>query len=591
MTTKVKKRKAKKVLSEKEKLQNSHIREVRTLMSNVGFTRLLGVDGTHFVYMDRQSEFDDVFVLDNVILVCEYTIGDPGHHLQRKKIIYDRINENTTRFVSYLLSNNIFPSLNEYYEGLGTKYTCSQIQVKILYASYVAISDSDKKLVDDIVFFDYPIVQYFKAFARVVKYSAIYEFCEFVGVPYYKVGDNILRTSTDLTQSFCGNILPVEHSQYKEGYNIVSFYIDAESLLKRIYVLRNECWREDDGGAFYQRMVNDSKISSMRRYLATQKRVFVNNIIATISTEHASLLDDENNPIDITEDGLFQQSGGYTQITPVKIRIDDATNIIGIVDGQHRIYAYHKGDDVYEKDIAIMRKTQKLLVTAILYPRNESKEYRKQFEAKLFLEINKTQSKIKSSLQQEIERILEPFSTTSISKDVIAKLNVNGPLQGLLESHSYDKNKVKTTSIISYGLKPILKFENTEDSDGFFSIWPNPDKERLISNQGDRYSLKSEYVDYCASNIRELFIALKCIFPQEEWHVYEPKTGKGRLTITFVNGMLNLLRCLIKNQKSLYSKEQYQQKLKNLATDFDFRQYGGSRYRQMGEDIYTQYFC
>ena len=66
------------------------MKEIREIMSRIGFTRLSGIDGKEFVYDGRTSELDDIFICENIILLTEYTIGDP--HILTKKIIYDKIN-------------------------------------------------------------------------------------------------------------------------------------------------------------------------------------------------------------------------------------------------------------------------------------------------------------------------------------------------------------------------------------------------------------------------------------------------------------------------------------------------------------------
>ena len=83
------------VLSQEERLrrkeQRDQKKEIRDIMSRIGFTRLNGIDGKEFVYDGRTSELDDIFICENIILLTEYTIGEP--HILKKKIIYDKINK------------------------------------------------------------------------------------------------------------------------------------------------------------------------------------------------------------------------------------------------------------------------------------------------------------------------------------------------------------------------------------------------------------------------------------------------------------------------------------------------------------------
>ena len=110
-----------------------------------------------------------------------------------------------------------------------------------------------------------------------IKLSARHEFLEFLEVDESGFGDNMLSSSTGTTNCFSGYILPEEKSSFNEGYKIITFYIDAESLLKRAYVLRQEGWRKKENVGYYQRMLDSRKITSMRKYLSEEKRVFINN--------------------------------------------------------------------------------------------------------------------------------------------------------------------------------------------------------------------------------------------------------------------------------------------------------------------------
>lgn len=80
---------------------------------------------------------------------------------------------------------------------------------------------------------------------------------------------------------------------------------------------------------------------------------------------------------------------------PVTIKLPDKPNSIGIIDGQHRVFAYHESKDD-DADIAALRIQQNLLITGIIYPEGISDLEREKFEAKLFLEINSTQTNAKS---------------------------------------------------------------------------------------------------------------------------------------------------------------------------------------------------
>ena len=88
------------------KEQRDQIKEIRDLMKRIGFTRLIGIDGKEFVFDERTSELDDIYVCENIIIITEYTVGEP--HLLKKSILYNKINNNPGAFLRFLLENKVF---------------------------------------------------------------------------------------------------------------------------------------------------------------------------------------------------------------------------------------------------------------------------------------------------------------------------------------------------------------------------------------------------------------------------------------------------------------------------------------------------
>ena len=587
-------KKTKKKLSAQEKArikeQKAQQKEITNILKNIGFSKLPYIDGREFQYNGRTTEIDDIFVYENVILIVEYTIiGSPGEHLLKKNYFYDKVNTDKRAFLDFLLSEPKLSSFKNYYDDkIQYKYTKNQLRIKILYCSKQTISAEHKGLVNkEVVFFDYHIVKYFYSLTKVIKRSSKYEFFDFLNIPIKQIGENIKSSSTISSNTFCGHILPEEKSSFQEGYKIVSFYIDAESLLKRAYVFRQNGWRDIENVGHYQRMLVASKIASMRKYLADKNRVFINNVIVSIATDKIKLFDTNNNEFKLNKKGLFEGNSS-TDVTPTLIQINDECNVIGIIDGQHRTYAYHEGDDQYETKISEQRKIQNLLVTGILFPSEESIQKRLKFEANLFMEINSTQTNANSQLKQEIELMLNPFSSIAIAKKILYELNVSGPLGNLIEHYWYEKGKIKTASIVSYGLKPLIKVDDIKATDSLYLIWPNAEKSKLKLKDSVDFDILKDYVDFCVTKIRDIMIAFKSELADEQWTIYSHKTQYGILSVTFINGVLNVLRLLIQNNK-IASVSDYKTKLKNIS-NFNFRQYKSSQYRKLGEDIYNAYF-
>ena len=592
MATAKRKKTTTKKLSPQEKSLKKEKRdqrnEISTILKNIGFQRLTYIDGKHFEYDNRKTEMDDVFINENIILITEYTIGKPGDHLLKKSIFYNKVNEDIRSFIDFLLTEEKLKSFKKYYEEkIEGNYSKNELRLQILYCSKKAISEDHKNVVENVIFFDYHIVQYFKSLTKVIKQSSKYEFLDFLKIPFDEFGSNIKNSSVSSSNKFSGHILPEEKSSFDEGYKIVSFYIDAESLLKRSYVLRQSGWRDIENVGHYQRMFEAKKINSMRRYLTEKNRVFINNIISTISIDKIKLYDKEDKLLSINENGQFVGDNA-TEVTPALIEINDECNIIGLIDGQHRTYAYHEGDDQFEMTISKLRKIQNLLVTGILFPKVENKQTRLKFEANLFLEINSNQTNVKSQLKQEIELMINPFSTIAIGKRILIGLNKSGPLGNLIEQYWYEKRKIKTASIVSFGLRPLIKIEDIKAKDSIYSIWKNPDKQKLKVKYNKEFDLLDEYVNFSVEKIRDMFIALKMTLAPDQWETYRPSNPRALLTVTFINGILNVLRLLIENNK-VASIDDYKIKLKDIDK-FDFKEFKSSQYRKMGNAIYDKYF-
>lgn len=514
-------------LTKEQKEQNAQKKDIRGFLGRIGFHRIPGIEGKHFIYDGKQSELDDIFLLENVFMIVEYTIGEKyKEHLAKKNLLYTKIVSDPGAFIDFLLKDSRFESLKSYYDQtIKPNYpNNSQIQLRIVYCSKAEVSQEYKESINQIRYFDMYVAHYFKYLSAALKKSAVNEFLDFLDIPQSNYGRNITSNQTH-SDKFEAYILPEVKSFFKEGYKIVTFYMDPQSILNRAYVLRHEGWREKSSSVYYQRMADPKRIAEIRKYLAHENRVFVNNIIVTMSANDVDFRDKSDKVIEVSDTGKLLNNEGEYKTGIIKLSIVDKPNCIGIIDGQHRVFAYHVGDDVYEDKISQLRKEQNLLVTGVVFPKNELEEERRKYEATLFKEINVKQAKISSHLQQELEVMVEPFSLISIGKEIISHLTDSGPLSGKLERFSFESGKVKIPSIVSFGLKPLIKIGECEDS--LYTIWNKDNKEKLLSAQKElNYSLKNDYVAFCTESIRNLFIGVKNNIPSEEWKIYSPAEKK-----------------------------------------------------------------
>ncbi len=543
--------------------------DVKSLFINSGF-KLINSAGKEFQFKGRTGEIDNIFIYENIIILCEDTYcKDVGKHLLNKKILFDLILQNPSDFVEFLALG--FDDFKDIHEKRGL-YSSHHYEVKIIYCSRYPISAEHVQQCGGIYFFDYPRLRYFSSLVKIIGKSSKYELFKFFQLNFSEIGEARIKGKISQTnKGYEGFLLPEDHSNYPKGYKVLSFYVDPETLLQKSYVLRKDSWADPD--SCYQRMLEAKKIKSMRKYLNASKRVYVNNLIVTLPSN--TFINDPATSAHLKENELHD-------VRHVEIHLPDEFNSIGIIDGQHRIFSYHEGMDVNEETISKLRKCQNLLVTAILYPKGISELERTQFEATLFLEINDEQAKARGDLKQAIELLVRPFSTTAISKAVISRLARRGPLCGLLEEHYFDEEyKIKTSSIVSYGLKPLVKFEG---DDSLMRIWDHPDKED-IKNQTNKILLDA-YIDFCTLKINDLLIAAKLNIGSEIW------TNSDRqnrvLSPTLINGFIVCLRELIKAEY-VGDKDFYQKQLEGINY-FDFSKYKSSHWKQLGVEIFNKFF-
>ena len=446
--------------------QRNYRSEIRAIFRNVGFEKVLGVSDQEFTFCGVTSDFDDVFIYENIIVFVEYTLTKAdkiGDHLKPKKIVYDKIINSKIDFLVFF--ENKFETFKT---SRGDFYDHEQCKVIILYCSKNTVNQKYKDIIANIKYFDYQIIKYFKSVTEAVKLSTRFEFFSFLGLKHDEIGSKVIANPVS-SDTYKGSILPHSYSNFDKGYKVVSFYIDPDSLLQRSYVLRKDGWRDEVG--LYQRMIVKNKITTIRRYLVKEKRVFINNIIVTLPSS-TKLIDQSSNTINPIN---------LTKTEPVTIQIPKGFNVIGLIDGQHRVFAYHEGGES-DNEIMKLRVKQNLLVTGIIYPESITAKEKTKFEANLFLEINANQTNAKSDLKQAIELLLRPYSSESIGKGVINRLNNIGPLEDFFERHFYDNHKIKTTSIVSYGLKSIVKLSGL---DSFYSLWKDERKTELKLENND----------------------------------------------------------------------------------------------------------
>lgn len=560
------KKKAKKKLSVEERKKRARERafkrQARAIFSKSGFERVPEVADKEFEYQDSTSDFDDLFVSENIIVLAEYTLSNEsgtGEHFKNKAHIYKKILDDPNAFLKFLFER--FAAIKP---KISAKYHSSQLRLRIVYFSEHEVKPAHASLAPEVATAWRGVMQYFRSLADTVERSSRHELFHFLKLDLAEVGKNGIISEIEGEEPYPGSLLPEAHSEYPDGYKLVSFYVTPAALLKRAYVLRRDGWRDSEG--LYQRMIDKKKIRSIRAYLKDRRRVFVNNVVVTLPAD--TRIDDQK--------GKDVDPSDIEKTTPVVIKLRDRPNSIGIIDGQHRIFSYFEGvsDD---PDIAVFRDRQNMLATGIIYPEDASEEERQKFEAEIFLEINSNQNSAKSDLKQAILVITKPFSDESIGKRVVGRLARDGALEGLLQKNYFETGVLKTSSMVSFALSRLVRIEGDE------SLFQHA-KEELKSKLKAKKNVGAvtEYVDFCSTELRQFLGAAKAVLGNEKWAIKTAKS-EGILSVTSVNALIILFRKVV-DTYGLGGFELYRKNLAKLP-EFNFDDFHSSQYNRMAEDM------
>lgn len=555
--------------------QRQFRKRIQEVFSTAGFEGI-PARGKQLTFLGRQGEFDSVFLFENLIVIAEDTCltssDDIYQHVLKKDMFYEHLRGNKNAFIDYLKAT--FPRVRA---ALRPEFQPSDVIFVTLHCSKNRMEERHKERFPNFHFLEDRNLRYFRALAATLGRSLRFELFKFFDLH----ARDIKVASGQANTTFQGFLLPESPSGFPAGYKVATFYVDPETLISLSYVLRKDGW--SDSERLYQRMISRRKIRSMRQYLSQDARVFINNVIVALPAT-TRLVDENNNTVD---------PAGLTKTETVGIQLANEFNTVGIVDGQHRVFAYHEGSDKFEAKIAPKRRKQQLLVTGVIYPSGVTEEQQREFEARLFLEINDKQTRTRPELRQAIEAVVNPFSVIAIARAVVNRLAADGPLCGVLEEDQFDVGKLKTSSIVSYGLRHIVK---PEGDDTLFNLWSHTKKPALkvaiIAASNDEKiarpptrAVLDNYLAFCTREVNLLLIGYKKFIPKELW-TFDRKISRALMT-TAINGLIFCLRRLIQEGKTAKSADAYEAGLAKAGIRFtpDKFKYKSSHWRDLGETI------
>jgi DGQHR domain-containing protein len=568
MAVKPKKKKARKKkvpLTPKEKLQKKKQvalhKNILELFRRLGF-EYISTDGRKASFAGQEGEFDNVFLFENLIIICEETVGEnnTSDHLKGKYIFYEKMLSKKDEFLKWIKT----PSLGEEKFKKFEEYTNARYKFFHLYFTDTAVEEEKQETYNKFKYLDSKVARYFLKIADCIRFSARNEFYKFLGIESTQVGNPKASTNESIHSAV---IFPEDVSGMPNGVHVVSFIMTAKELLDCAYVFRKENLTEDSG-FYYQRLIEKKKIVSIRSFLVKEQRTFIDNIIVSLPKEAKfyTVGDEEEKALSLKE---------LSEVTNnVEIKIPYKSNSIGIIDGQHRVFGHHEGPDKDETVISKLREKRHLFVTGLFYDKGKFTEAEKRkFESKLFLEINSKQKKVSTQLLQDVQSLQDPLSAIGISTSVIRKMNNRSPFVNHFILSELDKKGIKTPTIINYALNQLVEIDAKKET--LFKYWPKAGKGKILTAKDQEAdSLRIEYVTFCSDSICKFFTAVKETF-DDDWIM----DGSSKLmTVTSIVAFLKSYNYTLEFYGEIKEIKFYREKLSKLKDKIDFKDKKGFPY-------------
>ena len=548
--------------SQKREARAFH-RRIRKVFCDMGFTYIV-TEGREFRLGNRQMEIDAAYVKDNIVLLCEDTVGKNNHsaHVMTKHDTAEKIKNDQRGFLDWFKAQS--PVVAKLVEEFGE----TRMKIFSLYFSkyHGSWSLEDKARYSCLQLVPLRVLEYFHWIAQCIKCSAVYELYRYLGLKMRDVG--IISNHREDSVFDAPIVYPTQFIGGDNRVRVVSFMISAEDLLKIAYVMRRDGWENPD--VVYQRLIEKNKIKKIREFLCANQTTFYNNIIAVLPDSV------KVEAPDLTPQSIFSVADETQKWT--KLSISKDFNTIGIIDGQHRVYAYHEGGK-YDDRVAKLRRKLHLLVTGIVFPASMSEQEKRKVQSKIFVDINGNAKPVDAGLLLHIGKMQAPLADTSIAQDVIDEMNLNGLFEDKFQESRLSSGKLRTASIIKFALRYLVAIDPADGKGSFISHW-NGDVESL--KNGDVEAKKS-YVTYCARCLNDYFLSVKRTFDKDwKWD------GSDTLlpSVVAINGfVLALSKVLLK--ESPQTTEGYLEHFKKLKIDFSKKKfkYRSSQYHKFAHQI------
>ena len=537
-------------------------RKIRKMFCDMGFS-YVATQGNEFRLGSRRIEIDAAYIKDNIVLLCEDTVGrnNSSDHVLKKQEAAEVIRSNKSGFLSWFVAQ--YPVAAQQKERFGA----SRIKIFSLYFSkyHSNWSEEDVQRYSCLKLIPMRVLEYFRWMTQCIKCSAIYEVYRYLGLRIRDIG--VINNQSQDSVFDAPIVYPTQFIGGDERIRVVSFMISAGDMLRIAYVMRRDGWENSD--AVYQRLIDKNKIKKIREFLCNNQTTFYNNIIAVLP-----------DTVKVCAPGKSPQSiftvSDETIWTQLSLPKD--FNTVGIIDGQHRVYAYHEGGKQEER-VSLLRSKLHLLVTGVVFPSSMEEFEKRKVQSKIFVNINGNAKPVDAGLLLHIRKMQSPLDDTSIAQDVIDSMSRRGLFENHFQESVLSPGKIRTASIVKFALRYLVAIDRVEGKGSLINYWGG--NVELLKRED--VEMKRNYVAYCAKTLNEYFLAVRQAFCDDwDWNGAETLLP----SVVAINGfLLALSKVLLKQAPQ--TREYYQSKFKKLNIDFSKNkfEYRSSQYHKFAHRI------
>ena len=540
-------------------------KKIETMFVDMGF-RSFKSEGRPFKLGGRENEIDHIFVQENIVIFCEDTVTTKHDHVRTKNETMRIINENREEFFDWADE-----SIGGF-DASHASYPLGRLQLVGLYITdgQETFTEDEKSEFSELRLWGRLELEYFKWLSDCIKRSARYELYDSFGIKYKDIGKQLGASKPPVIKSPI--IYPTHFMGSPPQSKIVTFMMAAADMLQMCYVLRRDGWRTTRG--LYQRLIDKSKMKAIRKHVIEKQSSFYNNVIVALPKDVEVVKSDKTTSPLLDIESSYDDPG-------MLLCLPEEFNSLCIIDGQHRVYAYHEGgtsDEIVEK----LRSERHLLVTGIAFPKKMGEADRLKHQSEIFLDINKNAKPIAADLLLYIQKLQNPLADTSIAQDVLTALNAHGVFEHTFQQSPLDAKGIKTASIIKFALRYLVSVDDESSHGSLYHYWPG-NKPRL--KKGDLEEMK-DYVSFCCMHLGIYFSTIKRVF-SAQWEAPDSLLP----SVVTINGFLIAFRMILSGS-GLRSERFYKDHLINWTMPFTRKvfAYRSSQYNRFAADLLEKAF-